>query len=121
MADDHAAHVADADRLPVDVRQHELIEVRRLVGLAVQEHLELQRAVVQAAHGAEPVVLGHAVGHVGQGKPGGHQPLGIDFDDDLADVAALHGDVVNVVDARDPRAKLVIGIVVQGRRDRARR
>ena len=38
------------------------------------------------------------------GKPGGQQPLRIDFDDDLADVAALDGDVVNVVDAGDARA-----------------
>ena len=111
-----AAHVGHADRLAVDLRQHELIQVGGLLGLAVQEHLELQRSLVQAAHGAEAVVFAHAVGHVGNREAGRHQPLRVDFHDDLADVAALDGYVGDVVDAFDPGAEVVIGIIVQARR-----
>ena len=46
VADHRAAHVADANRLSVDVGQHELVEVGRHVGLAVQQDLKLQRAAV---------------------------------------------------------------------------
>ena len=49
-------------------------------------------------------------------KPGGHQPLGLDFDDDLADVAALDRDVGHVGDAADARPQIVVGVVVQRRR-----
>ena len=115
MGNDGAAHVGHADRLAVDVREHELVQVAGILGLAVQEHLELQWSMIQAAYGVEVVVLAHTVGHVGNRQSCGHEPLRIDFHDDLADIAPLHGHVGDVVDAADSRSQVVVGIVVQGR------
>ena len=78
-------------------------------------------SAVHPAHGLQAVLLAQPVGHVGERQPGGHQPLRLDLDDDLANVAALHGHVGNVVDAADPRPQIVIGVVVQAPTDRARR
>ncbi len=61
----------------------------------------------------EAVLLVQAVGHVGDREVGRDQGLGIDLDDDLADVAPLDGDVGDVRDAADPRPQVVIGVVVQ--------
>ena len=71
---------------------------------------------VDPADGPQAVLLAEPIGHVGQRQAGGRQSLGVDLDDDLADVAALDRNVGDVVDAADPRAKIVVGVFAQRRR-----
>ena len=82
----------------------------------VRQHLVLEHLAIEPADGLEPVLLAQAVGDVGDGEPGGHQRLGFDLDQDLADITPLHRDVRNVGNAADPRPQVVIGVVVKGSR-----
>ena len=93
-----------------------VFQVERVGRQRVGQHLVLQRPAVEPADGLEPVLLAQAVGHVGDREVGRHQGLGLDLDEDLADVAPLDRDVGDVRDAADPGPQVVIGVVVQRRR-----
>ena len=110
------AEVAQADRLAVLLDDHPVFQVERIDRQRVGQHLVLQRAAVEPADGLEPVLLAEPVGHVGDREVGRHQGLGVDLDEDLANVAPLDRDVRDVRDAADPRPQIVIGVVVQRRR-----
>ena len=98
-----------------------VFQVERIGGQRVGQHLVLEHLAVEPADGLEAVLLAQPIGDVGDRQPGGGQGLGIDLDEDLADVAPLDRDVGHVGDPADPRPQVVIGVIVQRGRDRAPR
>ncbi len=116
VGDRHPAQVAEPDRLAVLLGDDDVLQVERVGRQGVGQHLVLQRPAVEPADGLEPMLLAQTIGHVGDRQAGRHQRLGLDLDQDLADVAPLHGHVGDVGDAADPRPQIVIGVVVQRRR-----
>ena len=116
VPDRHPAEVAQPDRLAVLLGDDPVLQVERIACQRVGQHLVLQRPAIEAPDGLEPVLLVQSVGHVGDREVGRHEGLRVDLDQDLADVAPLHGDVGDVRDAADPGPQVVVGVVVQRRR-----
>ncbi len=99
VRDRHPAQVAEPDRLAVLAGDDAVFEVQGIGGQRVGEDLVLQHLAIEPADGLEAVFLAEPIGDVGDREPRGHERLGVDLDEDLADVPALDRDVRDVGDA----------------------
>ena len=116
VRDRDAAQVGQADGLAVLAGDDPVFQLQGIVGLGVGQNLILEHLAVKPADRLEAVLFPQPIGHVRDRESSGHQGLGIDLHQDLANIPPLHRHVRDIGQPADPRPQVVKGIVMKRRR-----